>query len=243
MRVQAPPDQADAVALWTPRRRSSRRSPARRTSQSRARRKSTPLGHDIRRTSRISPSEWTRRARTSCPTSNATSTYPTARTSTKLTPVRSRGETTQARSIRRLARATQETGNRARDWYARCAASIVLPGGAREDRAWALVRTARIAGITGDFAQARGWLNEADVLLEELEDLHGRADALGARCLVELSTGNFDQTLELAEQLAALVRILPDAVRVGCRVGSRVGARMGASGTSRGGRRPLVCRT
>ena len=117
--------------------------------------------------------------------------------------------------VRRLARATQETGSRARDWYARCAASIVLPGGAREDRAWALVRTARIAGITGDFAQARSWLDEADVLLEELEDLHGSADALGARCLVELSTGNFDQTLELAEQLAALVRILPDADRAG----------------------------
>ena len=117
--------------------------------------------------------------------------------------------------VRRLARATQETGSRARDWYARCAASIALPGGAREDRAWALVRTARIAGITGDFAQARSWLDEADVLLEELEDLHGSADALGARCLVELSTGNFDQTLELAEQLAALVRILPDADRAG----------------------------
>ena len=75
--------------------------------------------------------------------------------------------------VRRLARATQETGSRARDWYARCAASIALPGGAREDRAWALIRTARIACITGNIAQARSWIDEADVLLEELEDLQG----------------------------------------------------------------------
>jgi predicted ATPase/class 3 adenylate cyclase len=117
--------------------------------------------------------------------------------------------------VRRLARATQETGSRARDWYARCAASIALPGGAREDRAWALVRTARIAAITGEFDQARSWIEEADVLLEELEDLHGSADALGARCVVELSSGNFDQAFELAEQLAALARVLPDADRAG----------------------------
>ena len=119
------------------------------------------------------------------------------------------------RFVRRLARATQVTGSRARDWYARCAASIALPGGAREDRAWALVRTARIADVTGEFAQARSWLDEADVLLEELEDLHGSADALGARCVVELSTGNFDHALELAEQLAALARVLNDADRAG----------------------------
>ena len=120
------------------------------------------------------------------------------------------------RFVRRLARATQVTGSRARDWYARCAASIALPGGAREDLgAWALVRTARIADVTGEFAQARSWLDEADVLLEELEDLHGSADALGARCVVELSTGNFDHALELAEQLAALARVLNDADRAG----------------------------
>ena len=53
------------------------------------------------------------------------------------------------RFVRRLGRATQVTGSRARDWYARCAASIALPGGAREDRAWALVRTARIADYHG----------------------------------------------------------------------------------------------
>jgi len=119
------------------------------------------------------------------------------------------------RFVRRLARATQETGSRAQDWYARCAASIALPGGAQEDRAWALVRTARIAAISGEFVQARSWLNEADVLLEELDDLHASADALGARFLVELCAGDFDRTLELAEQLAALAGTLPDADRGG----------------------------
>jgi hypothetical protein len=119
------------------------------------------------------------------------------------------------RFVRRLGRATQVTGLRARDWYARCAASIALPGGARDDRAWALVRTARIAVITGEFAQARSWLDEADALLEQLEDWHGSADALGARCVVELSTGDFDQAFELAERLAALARVLDDVDRAG----------------------------
>ena len=115
------------------------------------------------------------------------------------------------RFVRRLGRAMQRDRSRARDWYARAVASIALPGGTREDRAWALVRTARVATITGEFARARSWLDEADVLFEELEDGHGSADALGARCVVELSTGNYDQALELAEQLAALAQALDDA--------------------------------
>ena len=115
------------------------------------------------------------------------------------------------RFVRHLGRATQVAGGRARDWYAKCAASIALPGATREDRAWALVRTARIAEITGEVARAPSWLDEADALFDELGDAHGSADALGARCVVEVSTGNFDQALELAEQLAALARALHDA--------------------------------
>jgi len=90
-------------------------------------------------------------------------------------------------------------------------ASIALPGGSREDRAWALVRAARMANLTGDFARARSSLDEADVLFEELGDGHGAADAIGARAVTELSTGNYDKAVELAERLAALTQSLEEA--------------------------------
>jgi predicted ATPase/class 3 adenylate cyclase len=116
-----------------------------------------------------------------------------------------------ARFVRRLGRATGGAGGNARDWYARALASIALPGAMRDDRAWALVRTARIANNVGDFTRARGLLDEADVLFEELGDGHGSADAIGARSVAELSTGNYDRAVELAERLAALVQSLDDA--------------------------------
>jgi predicted ATPase len=97
------------------------------------------------------------------------------------------------------------------DWYARGIASIALPGGAREDRAWALVRIARAASLTGEFDRARSWLDEADALFEEVGDKHGSADAIGARCDVEIRTGNFDRAVKLAERLAALREALDDA--------------------------------
>jgi predicted ATPase len=114
--------------------------------------------------------------------------------------------------VRRVGRVTGlvAPGN-LRDMYTRAVASIALPGGAREDRAWALVRTARLAIHTGDFARARRWLDEADALFEELGDGHGAADALGARCVVEVSIGNYDLAVGLAERLRALGQALDDA--------------------------------
>jgi predicted ATPase/class 3 adenylate cyclase len=114
------------------------------------------------------------------------------------------------RFVRRLGRVTGAVAVNARDWYEKGIASLALPGGAREDRAWALVRTARIADITGDFVRARSWLDEADALFEELGDGQRSADALGARCVVEISTGNWDRAVELAQELAALVPTLDD---------------------------------
>ncbi len=115
------------------------------------------------------------------------------------------------RFVRRLGRVTGVVGGDARDWYARAVASIALPWGVREDRAWALVRTARIADVTGEFARARSWLDEAEALFEELGDRHGSADAIGARCVIEVSTGNYDSAVELAERLAALGQAIDDA--------------------------------
>ena len=60
----------------------------------------------------------------------------------------------------------------------------------------------------GDFARARSWLDEADALFEELGDGHGSADAIGARCDVEIRTGNYDKAVELAERLAVARRSL-----------------------------------
>jgi len=115
------------------------------------------------------------------------------------------------RFVRRLGRVTGVVQDNARDWYARAVASIALPGGAPDDRAWALVRTARIAHITGELAQVRSWLDEADALFEELSDGHGSADAIGARSVVEVTTGSYDLAIELAEKLAALQQTLDNA--------------------------------
>jgi predicted ATPase/class 3 adenylate cyclase len=125
------------------------------------------------------------------------------------------------RFVRRLGRATGVVGGSARDWYAKGVASLALLGGAREDRAWALVRTARVATLAGDFARARSWLDEADALFEELGDGHGSADAIGARCVVELSTGNYDRAVELAERLEALAQALDDADPAAAAAGTR----------------------
>jgi len=125
------------------------------------------------------------------------------------------------RFVRRLGRATGVVGGSARDWYAKGVASLALLGGGREDRAWALVRTARVATLAGDFARARSWLDEADALFEELGDGHGSADAIGARCVVELSTGNYDRAVELAERLAALAQALDDADPAAAAAGTR----------------------
>jgi tetratricopeptide (TPR) repeat protein len=102
-------------------------------------------------------------------------------------------------------------GSTARDWYARVLASIALPGGTRDDRAWALVRGARLANLTGDFSRARTLLDEADVLFDELGDGHGAADAIGTRAFTEVATGNYDRGIELAERLTALTQSLEEA--------------------------------
>src|SRR4029077_18549020 len=61
------------------------------------------------------------------------------------------------------------------------------------------------------FVRARSLLAEADALFEELEDGHGAADSIGARAVTELSTGNYDEAVELAEELATLTKSLETA--------------------------------
>jgi tetratricopeptide (TPR) repeat protein len=113
--------------------------------------------------------------------------------------------------VRRLGRVAGGVGANARDWYARAVASVALHQGTREDRAWALVRTARVSNYGGEYARARSLLDEAAVLFEALGDGHGTADAIGARAVTELLAGNYDQAVELAEQLLALTQSLDEA--------------------------------
>lgn len=114
------------------------------------------------------------------------------------------------RFVRRLGPVMGAIGVGARDWYAKAVASVALHGGTRQDRAYALVRTARVASLMGDSARARSWLDEADALFEALGDGDGSAAAIGARCDVEGRAGNYDKVVELAERLAVLGQSLDD---------------------------------
>jgi predicted ATPase len=111
---------------------------------------------------------------------------------------------TALKFVRRLGPLRGFIGIGARDWYARAVASLALPGGTGVDRAYALVSTARVASLIGDFLRARSWLDEAESLFDELADQEGEAVVIGARCTLEARIGNYDEVFELAERLAAL---------------------------------------
>ena len=111
---------------------------------------------------------------------------------------------TALKFVRRIGPVRSFIGIGARDWYATALASLALPGGTRADRAYALVSTARVASLIGDFARARSWLDEADSLFEELADHEGEAFVLETRCWLEIRSGNYDEAFELAERLTTL---------------------------------------
>ena len=123
--------------------------------------------------------------------------------------------------VRRLGRVRSFTGIGARDWYPRAAASIDLPGGTRPDRAYALVNTAGTAGLVGDFARARTWLDEAESLFEQLDDKEGMASAIFARCSLAERTGNYGEVSELAERVAALSQSVGDDSAARARLSSQ----------------------
>ena len=115
--------------------------------------------------------------------------------------------------VRHLARVRSFAGVGARDWYPRAVASIALPGGAPQDRAYALVMTAYTAGLVGDFARAHAWLDEADSLFEQLDEKEGAAAVLRARGSLAERLGNYDEELELVERLTALSHTLDAATK------------------------------
>ena len=119
--------------------------------------------------------------------------------------------TTAVRFVRYLGRAMGVTGSPLADAYAMGLASLALPGGAEEDRAYALVRTATFADGSGEFDSARALLSEAESMFEHLGDARGLADATAWRSDVEYRTGNYGAALAHAERLAGLGEEIGDA--------------------------------
>jgi predicted ATPase len=117
---------------------------------------------------------------------------------------------TALKFVRRLGRVRTFTGVGARDWYPRVVASIALPGGTQADRAYAIVHASSTAGLLGDFAQARAWLDEAESLFDELDDKQGTADVIKGRCSLADRAGNYKEVFELAERLKALTESFGD---------------------------------
>ena len=114
------------------------------------------------------------------------------------------------RFVRRLGRVTGGRGQRPRLVRQGCREHR-LARGTREDRAWALVRTARAANFDG---RIRSSSELARRSRRPVRRTRGRARERrrnrGAS-RIELSTGNYDQAVELAEQLVALTQSLEEA--------------------------------
>jgi predicted ATPase/class 3 adenylate cyclase len=113
--------------------------------------------------------------------------------------------------VRCLGRVMDMTGSPVTETYATGLASLALPGGTDEDRAYALVRTASFADQLGQFGAARDLLSKAAALFEELDDALGLADALAWRADVEFRTGDYGDAVVYAERLAAIGEALDDA--------------------------------
>jgi predicted ATPase/class 3 adenylate cyclase len=129
--------------------------------------------------------------------------------------------------VRCLVRVMDVTGSPLTVTYATGLASLDLPGGTDEDRAYALVRTASLADQLGQFGPARDLLSQAEALFEELEDAQGLADAIAWRADVEFRTGNYDDAVALAERLAAIGGALDDADIASMAEGLLAGAYLG----------------
>jgi predicted ATPase len=114
------------------------------------------------------------------------------------------------RFVRCLGRVMNMTGSPPTDSYTTGVASLALPGGHAEDRAYALVRTASFADHSGLFDSARELLSEAEDLFRELEDPHGTADAIVWQSDVALRMGRFGKAVALGERLAAIAEDLDD---------------------------------
>ena len=95
--------------------------------------------------------------------------------------------------------------------YALARASLELLGGAGEDRAYALMGTAALAGELGDTDSARRLYAEAEMLFAQLGDARGLAFASARRAYSEFILGDFEKAVALAERAVDIARELGDA--------------------------------
>ena len=114
------------------------------------------------------------------------------------------------RLVRCLGRVMNMTGSPPTDSYTTGVASLALPGGHAEDRAYALVRTASFADHAGLFDSARKLLSEAEDSFRELGDPYGSADAIVWQSDVALRMGRYTDALALGEMLAGIAKDLDD---------------------------------
>jgi predicted ATPase/class 3 adenylate cyclase len=95
------------------------------------------------------------------------------------------------------------------DAYAVARASLALPGGADDDRAYALLRTAYFAVLLGgEFESAGDLLAEAESLFAQLGDRAGSAEVLACRAKLAEMEGDYDEAIRCAEKQKALAREL-----------------------------------
>ena len=92
--------------------------------------------------------------------------------------------------------------------YAMARSSLALPGGADDDRAYALVAAANVAVVRGESDAARDLLDDADASFEQLDDGEGLAAVLATRSTLATVVGDLSAAMELAKRLGQLGREL-----------------------------------
>jgi predicted ATPase/class 3 adenylate cyclase len=98
------------------------------------------------------------------------------------------------------------------DAYSIARASLALPGGADDDRAYALVRAANFAALLGgEVDAAQDQLSEAEALFEQLDDGAGLAEVFACRSTLASIVGDYAEAIGFAEKQAVLARELGDA--------------------------------
>src|SRR5262249_9176288 len=115
-----------------------------------------------------------------------------------------------ARFVRRMGRAMWVAGLPITDGYTRALASLALPGAAKPDRAYALVRSAYGGYMLGELGEARQLLSEAEALFDELGDQRGLAEALRWRSQVEDTGGDYGLAAGFAERVIGIGEAIGD---------------------------------
>ena len=116
------------------------------------------------------------------------------------------------RFVRRLGRATGVIAGDSFAWYAKALSSIALPGGTREDHAWALVRTARVASADRRLRSCSELARRSRRAVRRTRRrARERGCNRGAMLCRDIQPGTTTSAVELAERLAVLAQSLDDA--------------------------------